>query len=162
MRAEGWKDAARLTTLPCERAQHHPQDGKEARPRRCGAERGGAVQPVHSGHRGHAASTATAATQTGTAKLRHKRRIVKHLPSRKKRQCSNTSPLTTSAKRGRNPAGVGVREADGNEGLKNFNEALEELRTIGRTDNLRTVVDVAKSLGYTYDNEKRVYVAQEA
>ena len=46
------------------------------------------------------------------------------------------------------------------DGVAKFNEALEELRTIGRADNLRTAMNVAASLGYTYDKPNRVYVAK--
>ena len=46
------------------------------------------------------------------------------------------------------------------EGLAKFNEALEEVRRIGRNDFMRTLVEVGASLGYTYDNEKRAYVVK--
>ena len=45
-------------------------------------------------------------------------------------------------------------------GLVCFNEALEELRRIGRDDFMRIAARTAQSLGYAYDKPNRVYVAK--
>ena len=53
-----------------------------------------------------------------------------------------------------------VAEKPTAEGLASFNEALEELRRIGRDDFMRIAQTTATSLGYVYDKANRVYVAK--